>query len=116
MIAQLLAWMVILAAAYGAAALVFLALGRWPRLRWLVSGWVLAWAATPFPVYDGHFAPALVVFVFRAFLEEEANARPPFALLVLATGLVAVIYAVARLVNWSVGQSRAPRQARSRGR
>ena len=102
MIAQLLAWMVILAAAYGAAALTFLALSRWPRLRWLVSGWVFAWTATPFPVNDGHIAPALVVFIFRRFLEEEANARPPFALLLLATALVAVIYAVARLINWSV--------------
>lgn len=102
MITQLLAWMVIVAAAYGASVLVFLALRRWPRLRWLVSGWVFAWTATPFPVNDGHLAPALVVFVFRRFLEDEANARPPLALLLLTTVLVAVAYAVARLINWSV--------------
>lgn len=116
MSAQLLAWMVILAAACGAAALAFLALRRWSRLRWLAAAWVLAWTATPFPVNDGHVAPALVVFFFRAFLEEEANARPPLALLVLATGMVAAIYAIARLINWGVGQGRAPRRARSSGR
>lgn len=100
MTGPLIAWGVILAAAVGAAWLVFVALRRWPRLRWLGAGLVIAWTATPFPYGEGHLAPAFVVFFFRRFLEEAANPRPPLALLLLATLLVAVVYAVAGLIVW----------------
>ena len=97
---QFIAWFLIVATALGAAALLFVATRRWARLRWLAASLVLVWAATPFPVEEGHIAPAFVVFFFRGFLEEAANPRPPLALLLLATVLVLVIYGMARLVAW----------------
>ena len=96
-----IAWVVILASGLGAAWLVFVALRRRPWLRWLGATLVLAWAATPFRFDEGHFAPALVVFLFRRFLEEDANPRPPLALLVVVTVLVlAVGYAVGGVLAW----------------
>ena len=103
---QAAAWVVILMAALGASALAFVALRRWPRLRWLGASLVLAWTATPFSVADGHIAPAFAVFVFRRFLEDAANPRPPLALLLLVTVLVVVIHAVAGLVAWRRGLRR----------
>ncbi len=97
---QFIAWFLIVATALGAATLLLVAMRRWQRLRWLAAGLVLVWAATPFPVAEGHISPAFVVFFFRSFLEEAANPRPPLALLLLATVLVLVIYGVARLVAW----------------
>lgn len=108
---QFIAWFLIVATALGAAALLLVAMRRWPRLRWLAAGLVLVWAATPFPVEEGHISPAFVVFFFRGFLEETANPRPPLALLLLATVLVLVIYGVARLVAWGSGR----RHRRSKG-
>lgn len=103
---QLAAWFLIVATAFGAAALLFAAMRRWRRQRWLAAGLLLVWAATPFPVEEGHIAPAFVVFFFRQFLEEAANPRPPLALLLLATVLVLVIYGVAGLVAWASGYRR----------
>lgn len=108
---QLAAWLLIVATALGAAALLFVAMRRWRRLRWLGAGLLLVWAATPFPVEEGHIAPAFVVFFFRRFLEEAANPRPPLALLLLATVLVLVIYGVANLIAWGSGR----RRRRSKG-
>lgn len=98
---QFAAWFLIVATAFGVAALLFAAMRRWRRQRWLAAGLLLVWAATPFPVEEGHIAPAFVVFFFRQFLEEAANPRPPLALLLLATVLVLVIYGVASLIDWA---------------
>ena len=63
---------------------------------------------TPFPVEEGHIAPAFVGVFFPRFLEEAANPRPPLALLLLATVLVLVlvIYGVASLIAWGTGRRR----------
>lgn len=101
MTGPVVAWAVILASGLGAAWLVLFALRRRPLARWIAASLVLAWAATPFRVDEGHIAPALVVFFFRRFFEANANPRPPFAMLVLVTVLVLAIgYAAGGLVAW----------------
>lgn len=85
MTGHVVAWIAIVASGLGLAALACFALRRWRRTRWAAAALVFTWAATPFHFGDGHLAPALAVFVFRRFLEEGANPRPPLALLVVAT-------------------------------
>lgn len=99
MTAEAIAWVVILAAAGGLAFLCARLAGRRPFARLLIALLVFAWAATPHPYDDGHLAPAFVVFAFRWLLEDGANPRPPFAMLVLATILVLVLCGAAKGVT-----------------
>lgn len=92
MTGHVVAWVAIVASGLGLAALTFFALRRWRRARWAAAALVFTWAATPFHFGDGHLAPAFVVFFFRQFLEEGANPRPPFALLVVATACLLLLF------------------------
>lgn len=96
MTAQATAWVAILAAAGGLAFLCALPARRRPIARLLIALLVFAWAATPYPYDDEHWAPAFAVFVFRWLLEDGANPRPPFALLVMATVLVLALCGAAK--------------------
>ena len=97
---QLVAWCVIAIAAIGAAWLVSVLLRRRPFSRWVAAALVLVWTATPYRFDGEHFAPALVVWLFRLLLEDGANPRPPLAALVLATIGVLIVGLVIAGVSW----------------
>lgn len=107
MTAEATAWVVILAAAGGLAFLCARLAGRRPFARLLIALLVFAWAATPHPYDDEHLAPAFAVFAFRWLLEDGANPRPPFAMLVLATILVLALCGAAKGVT-AYRRSRTP--------
>lgn len=86
-----MAWAIVVAGALLGAWLALLTLRRWPRLRWLAAGLVVAWAVTPYGFDDEHHAPALAVALFRLLFESDAQWRVPLALAAASTlGVMAV--------------------------
>lgn len=83
------AWLVAALAAMLAAGLLVAALRhRRPWLGYLAAGLVLAWALVPYRFDGEHWAPAIVVGLFRLWFEENANPQPPLLLLAAATAVV----------------------------
>ncbi len=111
-----IAWLVVAGAGLVAAVLIFIVVRRWTRLRYLAAGLVIAWALTPHRFDDEHLAPAIVVAVFRQFLEDGANPLPPLLLLAAATiGVVAVWLAVIIMLAFSATKPRRPQRHFTRG-
>ena len=95
MTGQLIAWFVLGASGLGLAWLVYLATRRWGRWRYLAACLILAWTLTPYRFDGEHETPAFAVAVFRLFLEDGLDPRPPLlALGAVTLGVVAVYLAV----------------------
>ena len=93
-----LAWLVLGVSAFVVAALVFVAMPRWGRLRYLAAVLVLVWSLTPFQFDGEHWAPAFAVAIFRLFLEDGADARPSLYLLGSLTAIVLAVHLVVGMV------------------
>ncbi len=93
-----LAWLVLGVSAIAVAALVFVVMPHWGRVRYLAAALVLVWSMTPFRFDGEHWAPAFAVAIFRLFLEEGADARPSVFLLGSVTAIVLAVYLVVGIV------------------
>lgn len=105
----LIAWGVVLAAGFGALLGVFILTRRirtlWLRslLRCLAAVWMMVpWSIQ---VQEGHYAPAFVVAVFEGVFRADGNPKPALAVLVAATAVVLLIFAIAGII----GRARRPR-------
>lgn len=116
MIGTVIAWLVLGLSAFAIAGLVFVATRRWRAQRYLVVGLVLAWSLTPFSFDGEHWAPAFAVAIFRLFLEDGADPRPPLILLASATAFVLAAYLATGLVVGLAKRMRNRYNARQLGR
>ena len=87
-----IAWLVMGIAGLSLAALLYAATPSWGRWRYLVVGVVLAWSLTPYRFDGEHQAPAFAVAVFRLFLEEGLDPKPPLLALGVVTAIVTALY------------------------
>ena len=101
-----LAWLVLGVSAVAVAALVFVVMPRWGRLRYLAAALVLVWSLTPFHFDGEHWAPAFAVAIFRLFLEDGANPRPSVYLLASLTAIVLAVYLIVGMVLAGVKRRR----------
>ncbi|MYD96924.1 MAG: hypothetical protein F4X98_06005 [Gammaproteobacteria bacterium] len=92
------AWLVLGVSALAVAALVFVAMPRWGRLRYLAAAVVLVWSLTPFQFDGEHWAPAFAVAIFRLFLEDGADPRPSLYLLGSLTAILLAVHLVVGMV------------------
>ena len=88
-----LPWLVVGVAAALSAGLLWLALRRWRRLRWLAAGLTMALALAPYRFDGEHWAPAFVVSLFRLLFEDDVSPRGPLLILGAATALVLALAA-----------------------
>ena len=92
-----IAWAVATVAGVGAAAGLHMALRsyrRAARMRYLLPALVVVWALLPWRIAEDseHFAPALIVLLFRSLFEPDGEPGSVAAGLLLATGVVLVLY------------------------
>lgn len=94
-----MAWVVVVLAGAGAAALAFVAAGAWRRtrfLRWPLAAVVFACAVMPHRFDGEHAAPALAVALFRWAFEDYADPLPAASqAAAAAVGALALALAVA---------------------
>ena len=102
-----LAWIVVVFAGLGVAALGFLAAGAWRRtrlLRWPLAAVLFANAVMPHRFDAEHAAPALAVALFRWAFEDYADPLPAAGQAAAATvGALAIVLAAAAcrgLLRW----------------
>lgn len=93
-----LAWLVLGVSAFAVAALVFVVMPRWGRLRYLAAALVLVWSLTPFQFDGEHWAPAFAVAIFRLFLEDGADPRPSLYLLGSLTAILLAVHLIAGML------------------
>ena len=98
MSSHVVAWIVVVVAGAGAAALAFFAAGSWRitrYLRWPVAAVVFAWAVMPHSFDGEHAAPALAVALFRWAFEDYADPIPAASQAAAATiGALALVLAI----------------------
>lgn len=75
-------------------------------LRWLLRLLPGVWMLVPAPVpgYEGQYAPAFVVALFEAFLQDNGAPQTAFAVLAVASVVVLVVVAVVSLLRWRAGR------------
>jgi hypothetical protein len=63
--------------------------GGWSRTRAVVALLLGVWLVLPAPVpgYEGHFAPAFLVFAFEALFQQAGSPRPAGIILAAGTAL-----------------------------
>ncbi len=71
-------------------------------LRWLLRLLPGAWMLVPAPVpgYEGQYAPAFIVALFEAVLQENGAPQTAFAVLAVASVVVLAGVAIVSLVRW----------------
>lgn len=116
-----LAWIVVVFAGLGVAALGFLAAGAWRRtrlLRWPLAAVLFANAVMPHRFDGEHAAPALAVALFRWAFEDYADPLPAASQAAAATvGALAIVLAAAAcrgLLRWRRNAQFAPPRRRSK--
>lgn len=71
-------------------------------LRWLLRLLPGAWMLVPAPVpgYEGQYAPAFIVALFEAVLQEDGSPQTAFAVLAVASVAVLAGVAAVSLLRW----------------